>query len=93
MKSSRMATGGRFPNEPDGVGTTPEMVARLLAGTAVEGKWREAVTGGKGHRNDLEPNDNIIRLRAQQGTSRAFTLARCGVLSTRKRRIAASGRI
>lgn len=63
-------------NEPDGVGTTPDMVAKLLKGTDVEGKWREAAAGHIGRPSKDEKNDNIINLRAQQGTSRAFTLAR-----------------
>lgn len=51
------------------------MVARLLAGTAVEGKWREAVTGHVGRPSSAEKGDNVTILPVR-GNSRAFTLAR-----------------
>jgi hypothetical protein len=39
-------------NEPDGVGTTEAQIRTQLAGTPVEGAWRQA-TKGRGARNDL----------------------------------------
>jgi hypothetical protein len=58
---------------PDGLGSTLELIARIVADDAeVETMFREITTGEQGAHSH---NDNII-MKAEQGTSRPYVLSR-----------------